>query len=330
MGWWYMGFSITVGFAGVNTGNNLLFLLFGLLLAGIILSGVLSESTLRALAVERVPPTEATAGQPVLVGIRIRNHKRKTASYAVVAQDITVHGPAGQGFSLVIEGGQTREVSYRWEPQQRGRVMFLRIHLMTRYPFGLFEKWREYHTPYEAVVFPREVPAPALRPRRAAPLGERPSGHVGPGTEFFAMRDLRGGDDARAIHWMTSARRGRPVVVERERERRQRVCVVVDNRREVLPDGSATNAEETLDRMVELAAALVRRAEHQGCEVALAASGEVVAPGAGPAHERRILRVLALLNVSETNQPPVPVPGAEILDVGPSAVLALASAQEAA
>jgi uncharacterized protein (DUF58 family) len=237
---------------------------------------------------------------------------------------------AGQGFSLVIEGGQTREVSYRWEPKQRGRVAFQRIQLMTRYPFGLFEKWREYDAPYDAVVFPREVPAPALRPRRSAPLGERPSGQTGPGTEFFAMRDLRQGDDARAIHWLTSARRGRPVVVERERERRQRICVVVDNRPETLPEGSATNAAETLDRMVELAAALVRRAEHQGCEVALAASGEIIPAGAGPAHERRILRTLALLGVSETRQPPAPVAGAEILDVGPSAVMALAEPGEAA
>jgi uncharacterized protein (DUF58 family) len=330
MGWWYMGFAIVIGFAGVNTGNNLLFLLFGLLLAGIVLSGVLSESTLRAMAVERVPPTEATAGQPVLVGIRIRNHKRKTASYAVVVRDVTAQGTAGQGFSLVIEGGHTREVTYRWEPQRRGRVSFQRIQLATRYPFGLFEKWRELDAPFEAVVFPREVTAPTLRPRRAAPLGERPSGHTGPGTEFFAMRDLRLGDDARAIHWLTSARRGRPVVVERERERRQRICVVIDNRREALPDGSATNAAETLDRIVELAAALVRRAGHEGCEVALAASGEVVPAGAGPAHERRILRVLALLTVSDSMLPPVPVAGAEILDVGPSVAMALAEAGAAA
>src|ERR1041384_4290983 len=48
--------SVGVGFAAINTGNNLLYLLLGWLLSFIIASGILSEMTLKRLTVERRPP----------------------------------------------------------------------------------------------------------------------------------------------------------------------------------------------------------------------------------------------------------------------------------
>src|SRR3954453_11132750 len=45
--------SVGVGFAAINTGNNLLYLLLGWLLSFIIASGILSETTLKSLRVAR-------------------------------------------------------------------------------------------------------------------------------------------------------------------------------------------------------------------------------------------------------------------------------------
>jgi uncharacterized protein (DUF58 family) len=317
VGWWYLSFTLVVGFAGVNTGNNLLFLLFGLLLAGVLISGVLSQWTLRGLSVERVLPSEATAGKAVLVGLRITNRKKRIGSYAIVARDVTRDGPVGQAFSIVVDAGQTRELTYRWEPPKRGLVQFVEVDLVTRFPFALFEKWLEWSAPREAVVFPREIPAPPLRPRQDVALGEQPNASAGPGTEFFALRDHRIGDDARSIHWLTSARRGRPVVVERERERRRRLSVLVDNRRESLQDqASGIKPEEALDQIVEAAAAIIRRADHEGCEVACsAAGGEMIAAGAGPVHLKRILKMLALLEPIDGGEPPAVAPASDRLDV---------------
>lgn len=309
MGRWYTAFTLFIGFAAINTGNNLLFLLLGLMLAGIVLSGVISESTLRGLTVERVLPLEARAGKPALVGLRLTNAKSRTASFAVVARDVTATGPAGRGVVLRLGPNETREIAYRWEPARRGKVVFTMVELATRYPFGLFEKWREFDLVAEAVVFPREVAATATVHRRAAPPGERPSGTAGTGTEYFGLRDVRPGDDARHIHWRTSARRGRPVVIEREKERRRRVAVVIDNR------VAAARDEAALDRAVESAAALVRHAALEQCEIAFAASEVTIPPGAGPAHERRILRALALLGPASSMLGPARVASSEELFV---------------
>jgi uncharacterized protein (DUF58 family) len=289
MGRWYTGLTLGIGAAAINTGNNLLFLLLGLLLAGIVLSGVLSESTLRGVSLERLLPRDAQAGRAALVGLRVTNGKDRLGSFALVLRDVTGEGEAGHAFVLRLEPGESRDVSYRWEPKRRGRVAFERLEIATRFPFGLFEKWREIDAAAELVVFPREVPAPGVSPRRVRPHGERASGLAGPGHEFFGLRDATDRDDARQIHWRTSARRGRPVVVERERENRRRVVVSLDNR------VAGAHPPERLDWAAEEAAALVRRAAGEGCEVGFSASGLEVPPGTGPHHERRILSALGLL-----------------------------------
>src|SRR6188472_3462044 len=56
-----------LGFAAVNTGTNLMYLVFGFMLSLIILSGVLSEHVLRGLRVARRLPMRAFAGQPALI-----------------------------------------------------------------------------------------------------------------------------------------------------------------------------------------------------------------------------------------------------------------------
>ena len=55
-GKYFVAITVGVGFAAINTGNNLLYLLLGMMLSFIIASGILSELSLRELAVMRTPP----------------------------------------------------------------------------------------------------------------------------------------------------------------------------------------------------------------------------------------------------------------------------------
>src|SRR4030095_759081 len=52
-GWLFFVLTMGVGFAALNTGNNLLYLVFSFLLAFLVLSGVLSEAALRRIEVRR-------------------------------------------------------------------------------------------------------------------------------------------------------------------------------------------------------------------------------------------------------------------------------------
>ena len=67
--------AVGIGFAAINTGNNLLYLLLGWLLSFIIASGILSEMTLKKLGVERRPPPRVYANEPFLMEVVIENAK---------------------------------------------------------------------------------------------------------------------------------------------------------------------------------------------------------------------------------------------------------------
>jgi uncharacterized protein (DUF58 family) len=306
MGRWYTGLTIAIGLAATNTGNNLLFLVLGLLLASIIVSGILSERTLKGIRVERRLPAVATAGQPALIGLLARNAKTRAPSFSL---EIRERGGdvSGHGFLVLLPANQAAEVAYRFVPQRRGRYRFQQLEIATRAPFGLFEKSRPLDAPAELVVFPRGVGAPRLSPPALAREGEQPEDRIGPGLEVHSLRDHRPGEDSRSIHWKSSARAGRLISVDREQERRRRICVVLDQR---------GLAGEALERAVEEAAALVVRELDRGAEVSVAVAGQFLPAGTGEAQRCAALRLLALLDEeSEDAAPPRRDPAAAAVEV---------------
>jgi uncharacterized protein (DUF58 family) len=301
-GWYYTSFTVGVGLAALNTGNNLLFLVFGLLLTLILVSGILSEIALAQLALAREVPHQPCAGDPFLVTYRITNRKRFWPSLTLVIEERG--GPlAGVRASLLqVDPGGVAQVSARAQLNHRGLVALEGVRILTRFPFGLFEKSQPVALATQLCVLPRRVPA---RERRAAGGyrdGERPENRPGEGSELHGLRDLRPGDDRRMVHWRKSASAGRLLAIEREREHRRRVVLVVDNR------GSSEGA--WLDRRAEAAAALARVLSSRGLAVGLSSSGLWLAPEAGPAALLRLLRELAILAPAPAGAPE-PSPGRE-------------------
>ena len=307
MGRWYTGLTVGIGLAAINTGNNLLFLVLGLLLASIVVSGILSEQSLRGVKLERRLPSGATAGQPALVGLVARNTKPRQPSFSL---ELRERGGqvAGRGFLVLLPAQQAAEVAYRFVPQQRGILRFSQLEVATRAPFGLFEKSRPIDAEAELIVFPRRVPPPLVDSVALAREGEKPEERIGQGLEVHSLRDHRSGEDARTIHWKSSARHARLIAVDREQERRRRVCVLLDHR-------SLEGRE--LDRAVEKAAALVERELDAGAEVSLALCGKSLGPGSGESHLHAALTLLALVQPAPGGPPPQADRDASILEVRP-------------
>ena len=86
--------ALGVGFAAINTGNNLLYLLLGAMLGAMAVSGWLSEQTLRGLAITRSAPTGIPVEQDVRIRYRVTNRKGRLASFAVELQEPGLPGPA--------------------------------------------------------------------------------------------------------------------------------------------------------------------------------------------------------------------------------------------
>lgn len=309
-GWFYVGFTLVVGAAAINTGNNLLYLVLGLQLSLIVLSAFLSESALRGISLRRELPGHAEAGQPCRATYVVRNDKRRFASYSLVFTEL--EGPARgvRVFLNQIPAGATRRISWEAVFPHRGEGRFGLVRVATRFPFGLFEKSREIHLPDRLPIHPPAMRPPPVRLGPLQGLGERPEPRPGSGHEFHALREYRVGDDPREIHWRSTARHGRPLVVERERERRRRITLLVDER--------GVSGRRRLDGLAAAAMSLARMFAERGNEVGLSWSGGSIQPAAGPNQLRRIGDALARLIAAPANAPaPRPHRGSHGVEVVP-------------
>jgi uncharacterized protein (DUF58 family) len=208
--------SIGVGFAAINTGNNLLYLLLGWLLSFIIASGLLSEMTLKQLKVERRPPPRVFAGEPFLMEVVIHNAKRNRASFSIEVEDLVDTTPLDKRcYFLKIPPGKSQRTSYRHTYVRRGLYTLDGYRVATKFPFALFRKSRDVDAPLDVLVYPARVAVPRPPPRTTS-RGEANADRLGRRGEFFGLRERRSGDDHRDIHWRSSARTGRLLVREYE------------------------------------------------------------------------------------------------------------------
>ena len=132
-GKYFIGITMGVGFAAINTGNNLLYLLLGMLLALIVVSSGMSELSLRKLTVLRRLPPRAQVGRPHLVEIEVRNHNGRVPSYAIEVEDLRLGQPADKRcFFLKISPESAQVAAYRRTPARRGRDLHTGFRIATQ------------------------------------------------------------------------------------------------------------------------------------------------------------------------------------------------------
>jgi uncharacterized protein (DUF58 family) len=285
-GWLFFAITLGVGFAAMNTGNNLLYMVLSLLLAFLVLSGVLSESALRGLSVRRRLPRELFAGAPAPVGIEIHNAQRRVPSFAIVVEDLLAGGsPAGRVFALRVGPGGTVTRSYALTPAARGELAFRGFRVATRFPFGLFSKAMRLDVPGAALVYPAIAPAPLARETQGRETGESAVGTRGESASAASLRAFAPGDSHRRVHWRASWRRGQLLVREREGQQRSQHVVTLRTR--------GATPGEAFERAVRRAASDAVAHLAAGWRVGLRTDATRVPPAEGPAHRRRLLGLLA-------------------------------------
>jgi uncharacterized protein (DUF58 family) len=294
--------TMLVGFAALNTGNNLLYLLLGSMLGFIAVSGWLSEQAIRALRVERRAPRAVTVGHDLRITYEVANRKRTLPSLAI---EISESGLPNRAFLAHVgpgEHGSTRSVN---SFVRRGIYPLGTVTLSTGFPFGLFKKERDLEIPGEVVVWPRTdrpVRVPSAGAGRSARTDVFLRGSPGGRGEYRNLRAYRAGDDARDIHWKSSARLPNPVIREYERSGGDTRWICLDLR------GEPGDAAEVA---VEVAAALASNAVANRESFALVAGASVLEPGDGSGQLERALDILARVDFTRDAPPPTPPVPAE-------------------
>lgn len=304
-GWWFCAMSVGIGLAAMNTGNNLLYLLLGMLLSIILASGVLSEMSLRGVTARRLPPLRLHAGHPFLMGISLSNSKRRLPSFSIEAEDVCEGRLLDKKcYFLKIPAGRTQQTSYRHVLNRRGRYAFNAFRISTKFPFALFRKSRYVEDACEVIVFPELLPLSELPASLRSALGELSGGRKGRRGLFHGIREYRAGDDPRDVHWRSTARRGRLMVREHEEEAMRQVTIYVDN---ALSEAEQRDeaAVRQLERAISWAASLAAFYLEQGYAVRLRARGPDAGtqPCVGAHTLPTLLTMLALLPTVSPDAP---------------------------
>jgi uncharacterized protein (DUF58 family) len=298
-----------VGVAAINTGNNLLYLVLGMLLALIIVSGVMSEVSLRNLTVTRRLPPRAQAGRSHLVEIEVFNRKRGFPSYAIEVEDLRAGQPTDKRcFFLKISPKSAQVAAYRRKPHRRGRDRHTAFRVATRFPFGLFEKSLLYPLEGDLIIYP---PVDPIRLPYHAPgtsLGSCYDAGRGTGDEIIGLRTMRSGDDPRDIYWRKSTVPNQFVLKERAREARPDAVLLLDDMRPAWSNADVWNTEfeRRIRELASTAVALLRRGD--GVKLVTSSgrsSWATPANGADP-----VLRFLALVEAVDEAKRPLREPAA--------------------
>ena len=288
-----LGYILTcllVAIAATNTGNNNLYIVLAAMLAAMVVSGVISRRNVRGVSCEIEPIDEVTATRPALLRVRVENRLKAETAQALFFLHEGLPGPL---WVDPLAPGEKREVVVEGLFPRRGVVKRPDAGLLSRFPLGLFRKYRRAGLSREIVVYP----LPEMGPVRDVPPEEAAGGRAharrrGSGSDIRTLRDFVPGDDPRDLHWKQSARMQRWIVREREAERDRVVVLAIEN---AMPDPSDPAALGDLERRISRCAAQALVLLSRGGEVGFQARGVKVPAHTGRPQRARILDTLARL-----------------------------------
>ncbi|MFN0052701.1 MAG: DUF58 domain-containing protein [Planctomycetales bacterium] len=303
--WIYVVILLVLCLGALLGKSNILLLVFGLMAGPFVLGGQITLLVLNRLQVERELPDHAVAGQKFAVRVRLANRKPLLSAWMIVASDTLAGARAKLKPSVLftrIPPRQQREAAYAVCPAERGKYRVGPMRVSCGFPFGLVERSFELGQVEELVVFPRMgriVPAwyAAYRQGRQAVDRALPRGGV-LDEEFHRLREYRGGDNPRSIHWRTTARRNELMVREYEHHREPTLCLVLDLWQ---PQSPTPGEFQRVELAVSLAATLCAEQSRGGgdARIHLVISGAELSRMSGTGSELALRELLGTLSLAQ-------------------------------
>ena len=241
-------------------------------LGGLILAAVdwRTSPRLDERDVRRIVDPQLSLGAPNRVEITVRNPFAREVRLRVRDDVPDSFRVDRRAVSLEVGGRAEASLAYVARPRYRGTFAFGDIHIRTIGPLDLVERQSVVRAAAPAHVYPdlRELRRYDISTRRglAYDAGQRRARVPGAGSVFERLREYQPDDDPRSISWSATARHGRPISVEYETERQQRIVIALDSGRMM----ASTLGELTkLDHAVNTALMLAYVATAKGDEVGI-------------------------------------------------------------
>jgi uncharacterized protein (DUF58 family) len=300
---------VIVALAAWNTANNLLFMIFSIMISTLFVSWAAARMSLRDLNVSARFPDHIFAGEPAEVIVTLKNSKRVLPSFSILVEMRGTFERPGfvkqkrgwqrlkktvLGYITYVPHRAAAEQSIVQTFPKRGHVLVSGFELSTRFPFGFFRHRRRLSArDVDIVVYPK--PEQVTDDLNLLPLhaGQTTSMRRGAGQDLLMLRDYQARDDLRHIDWKATARARRLTVREFAAEDEKRIIIVLDTR--LTEDIDEENFRIRFESGITQAASLVKHFIDERAEVALVLGKERGRFGSGLEHLYASLRRLALV-----------------------------------
>jgi uncharacterized protein (DUF58 family) len=268
-----------MGFAAVNTGNNLLFLVVSALLGFMAVSGVVGWRNIRGLRMQVELADEIYSGAATLVTLRLANRKRRFPSFLLSS---TLLGHTAT--TCLLRGGAEETESFVHTFSGRGEKGIPPTEVRSPFPVNFFVRFVRSREDRNFLVVPSPLNAPFLcagdDPVRS---GISPAAAKGNDGDFARIGDYTGHEPMKLIHWRLSARHEDLKVREFSATTGEPLVIDID-----------TLSGGDLEERLSLACALINRLIGANRPVGLKLSDRVIAPAVSREHRLRLLGELAL------------------------------------
>jgi uncharacterized protein (DUF58 family) len=278
--------ALLTGIAAFNTGNNLIYLIFCMMLAIIAISIIILRINMRGLQLKVFQSGPLFAKTPANLEVSVSNEKSRIPSYSIkVLMPEKISGKAY--FPKILPGSDVSE-SISVVFRRRGVYGYGEFLIESSFPFIFFSKRILCSIPSQVVVYP-EIKETEKIVQEIMKDGSSPDIlWAGKGDEFSLIREFRDGDDRRRIHWKASAKTSTLMVTEYAAEEARKLTVILDN---LMP-----RDHTAFENSVSFAASVSDRFLNEGCYVRLLTCRKVIPFGSGKDQLYKILDVLAAIS----------------------------------
>ncbi|MCL4457010.1 MAG: DUF58 domain-containing protein [Nitrospirae bacterium] len=296
-GWLYIALTLFLGFAGVNTSNNLIYLIVSALLGFMAISGFFGKRNLSRIDIDAEIPQEIFANKEFPLKISLKNLK---GFFPIFLMRVKIRGQSLSEKGTVPLFRETlfpfvdkksyssgyMDISFK----KRGRHVIKEIYICSVFPFNFFVRCRRLGASFDFIVFPEPKKSALLNilERQRLSKGEIQIDKTGYESEMLSIREYILGDPFKYINWKATAKTGglktkelsslayQPIVIDFEK---------IDIK----------NIEEKISCITYMILQLLRKNIPVGIKI----GGRFYKPDISNAHKISILNELALYGIEK-------------------------------
>jgi uncharacterized protein (DUF58 family) len=270
--------TLLLGFAAVNTGNNLLYLMVSALLGFMAISGLLGQQNLQRLSVKILPADDIFATLPARVDVELDNHCRWLPAFLISVE----MGEAATLFPLLAAGDRQRQ-TLSLTLLERGYQSLPPVWIRSCFPINFFVRSRLLPIKQPLLVFPQ--PQSSTLPFSNADSAQVRRFEIpqpGIDGELRSIDNYNASDSLKSIHWKLSARHDDYKVKRQNRLGAPSLQLNLDD--------FSGSLEERIGQCTFLINQLIL--QHRA--VGLQLDEQLLLPGTGRIHRLKLLTELAL------------------------------------